>query len=49
MFLFREKKFLESLSVPVDFEEFIPKDEIEYLKRINRFHQIQNKVILQVI
>ena len=44
MFLFREKKFLESLRQDVDLELFIPKDEIDFLKEKRKIHQIQNKV-----
>ena len=44
MFLFREKKFLESLRRDVDLELFIPKDEIDFLKEKRKIHQIQNKV-----
>ena len=46
MFLFREKKFLESLRRDVDLSLFIPKDEIEFLQEKKKLHQIQNKVDL---
>ena len=44
MFLFPEKKYLESLKIAIDWQDYFPDDEISLLKEKNRFHQIQSRV-----
>ena len=44
MFLFTEKKFLESLKHDVDFSLFLPEAELQFLKQKQRLHQIQSRV-----
>ena len=46
MFLFTEKKFLESLKHDVDYSLFLPEAEIQFLKQKQRLHQIQSRVKL---
>ena len=48
MFLFCEKKFLESMYKPVDIKDIIPEDEYNYLVQIKRISQIAPRVILQI-
>lgn len=44
MFLWGEKKYLESLKEDVDFSSLLFQEEFEFLKETNRLHQITNKV-----
>jgi len=48
MFLYDEKKFLESQYHEDDAEDFFPEFIVKFLKDNNRLHTIQNRVCYDV-
>ena len=47
MFLFTERKFIESLKRYDDVAEYFPEYIVDFLRQKNRLHVVQNKIIIR--
>ena len=44
MFLYTEKKYLESLQNDIDLNDHFPREEIEFLMTLKKRHQVESRV-----
>ena len=44
MFLFTEKKYLNSLQSEIDLKDYFPHEEIEFLMTLKKRHQVESRV-----
>ena len=44
MFLYTEKKYLESLKIDIDLNDYFPSEELDFLTALKKRHQVESRV-----
>ena len=44
MFLYTEKKYLESLKTDIDLNDYFPPEEMNFLTALKKRHQVESRV-----